>query len=82
MFVKVGLRACPALGSESPSAGGSPGGDDGILSGEAVGVFGEEADGFVVGCTHIHVYMLAIRRDFSIGKLNLWGGLLGGGIAF
>jgi len=72
-----GLRVCPALGSEPPSAGGSPG-DDGALPGEAVGVVGEEADGWMVVCICVHVYMVANWRDFSIGKLNLWGGLLGG----
>jgi len=78
MFVKVGLGACPALGSEAALAVGPPGGDDGALPGEAVGVVGEEADGRVVGCTYIHTYMLAIRRGISIGKLNIWGGFFGG----
>ncbi|NLS95382.1 MAG: hypothetical protein GXX96_24840 [Planctomycetaceae bacterium] len=67
------------VGSEAAPAVGAPGGDDGALSGEAVGVVGEEADGWVVGCTCDHAYMIAIRQDFSIGKLNIWGGFLGGG---
>ena len=66
------------VGSEAALAGGAPGGDDGALAGEAVGVVGEEADGCMVGCTCGHAYMLANWRDFSIGKLNLWGGFLGG----
>jgi len=60
------------LSFEAASAGGSPGGDDGALPGEAVGVVGEEAAGWMVGCTSVHTYILAIRRDISTGKLNLW----------
>ena len=60
------------VGSEAALAGGAPGGDDGALSGEGVGVLFEEADGWMVECTSVHKYMLANWRDISIGKLNLW----------
>ena len=64
------------VGSEPPSAGDAPGGDDGALPSEEVGVVGEEADGWVLFCTLIHAYSIANRRDFSIQELNThdWGG--------
>ena len=74
----VFARGESVVGSEPPSAGGSPGGDDGALPGEEAGVVGEEADGFMVKYTRGHAYMIAIRRDFSIGKLNTWEDFLGG----
>jgi len=64
------------LAFEAAGGVGAPGGDDGALSGESVGVVSEEADSFVVECTRVHKYMLAMWRDFSIGKLNIWGGFL------
>ena len=62
------------VGSEAAAAVGAPGGDDGALGGEAVGVVAEEVEGVVAGRVYIHVYSISICVDNSIRKVNPWGG--------
>ena len=60
------------VGSEATAAVGAPGGDDGALGGEAVGVVAEEVEGVVAGRVYVHVYSIPICADNSIRKVNPW----------
>ena len=62
------------VGSEAAAAVGAPGGDDGALGGEAVGVVAEEVEGVVAGRINVHAYSMPIWADNSIRKVNAWGG--------
>ena len=62
------------VGTEAATLVGAPGGDDGALTGEAVGVVFEVGEGFVALLSSGHAYGLLIERGFSIGELATWGG--------